>query len=270
MAISTRRWAMSESAKLAYVKRISEDKPVKGDDIDVNHLIGADSVALNLGLTGNGVRIGLLDSGVDYNQTELGGGIGSGHTVVGGYDFVSGVADPMDDNGHGTEVCAIMAGKTSGVAPGVSVYAYKVLDQNAQGMTSTVLAGIERALDPDNNPLTNDAVDIINMSLGGAGDPTDPLSEAVDNATQAGVLCVVAAGNTGPAYQSIGSPGCAISALTVGACDKSDQLASFSSRGPISEDFSLKPDIVAPGVQIGTTTLGGERHSFPARRQPLQ
>ena len=153
----------------------------------------------------------------------------------------------MDDNGHGTEVCAIMAGKTAGVAPGVSVYVYKVLDQNAQGMTSTVLAGIERALDPDNDPLTNDAVDIINMSLGGQGDPTDPLSEAVDNATSAGVLCVVAAGNTGPSYQTIGSPGCAATALTVGACDKTDQVASFSSRGPVSTNFSLKPDIVPQG-----------------------
>ena len=257
MAISTRRWVVSELSKLAYVKRISQDEPVKGDDVDVNHQIGADSVALNLGLTGNGVRIGLLDSGVDYNQTELGGGFGAGHKVVDGYDFVNDNPYPMDDNGHGTEVCAIMAGATSGVAPRVSVYAYKVLDQTAQGMTSTVLAGIERALDPDNNPLTNDAVDIINMSLGGAGDPTDPLSEAVDNATRAGVLCVVAAGNTGPSYQSIGSPGCAHSALTVGACDKSDQIATFSSRGPVNIDFSLKPDVVAPGVSVSTISVGG-------------
>ena len=256
-AISTRRWAISELTKLSYVKRITEDKPVKGDDVEVNHQIGADSVALNLGLTGAGVRIGLLDSGVDYNQAELGGGLGQGHTIVGGFDFVNNDDDPMDDNGHGTEVCAVMAGKTAGVAPDVSVFAYKVLDQNAQGMTSTVLAGMERALDPDNNPLTNDAVDIINLSLGGPGEPTDPLSQAVDNATQAGVLCIVAAGNNGPAFQSIGSPGCAGSALTVGACDQSDQVPSFSSRGPVSADFSLKPDIVAPGLQLKATTLGG-------------
>ena len=74
--ISTRRWAIGELTKLPYVKRITEDKPVQGYDIDVNHQIGADSVSINLGLTGNGVRIGLLDSGVDYNQPELGGGFG--------------------------------------------------------------------------------------------------------------------------------------------------------------------------------------------------
>jgi len=255
-AITTRRWAMSELTKLPYVKRIAEDKPVKGDDIDVNHQIGADSVALDLGLAGAGVRIGLVDSGVDYNTTELGAGIGPGHTIVGGYDFVKDAPDPMDENGHGTEVCTIIVRKSDGVAPGVSVYAYKVLNQDAEGTTSNVIAGIERALDPDNDPLTSDAVDIINLSLGGPDSGNSPLNEAVDNATKAGVLCVVSAGNSGSHYQTIGSPGCVESALTVGACDKADAMAGFSSRGPTNTTFLIKPDVVAPGVNISTMRLG--------------
>ena len=111
-------------------------------------------------------------------------------------------------------------------------------------------------MDPDNNPSTDDAVNIISMSLGGPGDPDDPMSQAVDNATAAGIICVIAAGNSGD-YQTIGSPGCARTALTVGASDDNDNIAYFSSRGPSNKIFAVKPEIVAPGVFINSTKLGG-------------
>src|SRR5262249_45910995 len=125
------------------------------------------------------------------------------------------------------------------------------------GSSSQIIAGIEKALDPDGNPATDDAVDVISMSLGGSGDPNDDMSQAVDNAVGAGVVCVIAAGNSGPSYQTIGSPGNARRALTVGATDNSDVIASFSSRGPSNLIYAIKPDVTAPGVSIKSAKLGG-------------
>ena len=90
--------------------------------------------------------------------------------------------------------------------------------------------GNDAAVDPDGNPATNDGARVINLSLSGDGHPDDPLSQAVDN----GVTVVVAAGNNGPDEKTIGSPGTARRAITVGASDKADHPASFSSRGPVN------------------------------------
>src|SRR5207245_2671713 len=95
------------------------------------------------------------------------------------------------------------------------------------------------------------------MSLGGPGSPDDPLAQAVDNAVEAGVVCAVAAGNSGSDYFTISSPGVSRRAITVGASDKSDHIAGFSSRGPSNVTYDLKPDVVAPGVSITSAWLGG-------------
>jgi subtilisin family serine protease len=264
MAITTKRWAVEEIKKLPYVKSVYEDKEVKAYDDISNHVIGADSVWVKLGLTGKGIKIGILDTGIDYFHPDLGGGIGAGFKVLGGYDFINNDNDPMDDYGHGTHVAGIAAANgpsLKGVAPEANLYAFKVLDNTGSGQSSVIIAGIERALDPDQNPSTDDAVNIISMSLGGSGDPDDPMSQAIDNATAAGVLCVIAAGNSG-AYQSIGSPGCARTALTVGATDNNDVIAYFSSRGPSNSIYGIKPDILAPGVEINSTKMGGGYISF--------
>ena len=175
------------------------------------------------------------------------------------------INDPMDDFGHGTHVAGIAAANGTslkGVAPDASLYAFKVLDNTGRGLNSVVIAGIERALDPDQDTNTNDAVNIISMSLGGPGDPDDPVSQAVDNATSAGVISVIAAGNSGPSYQTIGSPGNARTALTVGATDNNDLIADFSSRGPSNNIYGIKPDILAPGVGISSTKMGGGYISY--------
>jgi subtilisin family serine protease len=258
MAIATKRWMVEEIKKLPYVKSVYEDKEVKAYDDQSNHVIGADSVWHNLGVTGTEIIIGILDTGIDYLHPDLGGGIGPGFKVLGGYDFINNDNDPMDDHGHGTHTAGIAAakGKLKGVAPDASLYAFKVLDQYGSGSYSVIIAGIERALDPDQNPNTNDAVDIISMSLGGNGSPDDIVAQAIDNATRAGVICVIAAGNSG-SYLTIGSPGCARTALTVGATDDNDIIAYFSSRGPSNKIYEIKPDIVAPGVSINSTKMGG-------------
>jgi hypothetical protein len=219
-------------------------------------LIGAPTLWNAYGATGAGVRVAVIDTGIDYTHPDLGGAFGPTHKVIGGYDFVNGDDDPMDDHGHGTHVAGIVAanGTVKGVAPDARLLAYKVLDQHGSGSFSTVIDGINRALDPDQNPLTDDAVEIITMSLGGPGDPDDAVSQAVDTAVSAGVVCTIAAGNSG-AYWTILSPGTARRAITVGASDNSDQIAPFSSRGPTKGTYAIKPDVTAPGVAIHSTYL---------------
>ncbi|MCE4600486.1 MAG: S8 family serine peptidase [Desulfurococcales archaeon] len=139
-----------------------------------------------------------------------------------------------------------------GVAPGAYIWAVKVLNKYGWGYTSWIINGIEfAALGPDGTPNTGDEADIISMSLGAdiPSDGTDPLSLAVDYASSLGVTVVVAAGNAGPGYGTVGIPASARSAITVGAVDKSLTLAWFSSQGP-TLDMRIKPTVVAPGVNI--------------------
>ena len=195
-----------------------------------------------MGIKGKGVLVGEIDTGIDYNNPALGGGFGPGFRVIGGYDFVNNDSDPMDDHGHGTHVAGIIGANSGdtlrGVAPEVKFLAVKVLDATGNGWVSDVIAGIEYCLDPDGNPETDDAVDIINMSLGAAPVSDNPLDSAVNNATNAGVFSVVAAGNSGAyGFGTINSPGTSETALTVGACDSASHVASFSSEGPNTSSF---------------------------------
>jgi subtilisin family serine protease/uncharacterized membrane protein YgcG len=211
-------------------------------------------------VTGRGITVAILDTGVDYTHPDLGGCVGANCKVVAGYNFVSG-EDPtnfMDKHGHGTHVAGIVAanGKLRGVAPDAQLYAYKVLSDSGYGSNSGIIAALEKAVDPDGNPATQDQIDIVNMSLGGTGTPDSPLSEASDNAMQAGTLVVVAAGNSGNDYSTIGTPGNAEHVLTVGATDAMGYVAGFSSRGPIAGENYVKPEIVAPGVDINSVAPG--------------
>jgi subtilisin family serine protease len=207
------------------------------------------------GADGQGITVAVIDSGVDYTHPDLGGCLGPGCKVRGGYDLVYDDADPRDDNGHGTHVAGIVAanGATTGVAPEAALLAYKVLNSLGAGPTSRIIAGLERAADPDGDPNTDDAPDVINMSLGGPGSPDDPLSQAVDGAVAQGIVVVVSAGNEGAdGYGSVGSPGAAPAAITVGATDAADAPTDFSSLGPAGAS-QIKPDLMAPGSQIRST-----------------
>lgn len=240
--------------RLPYVLAVHDDHEVRATLTQSVPLIGAPTVWASYGATGTGVKVAIIDSGIDYTHPDLGGGFGAGMKVAGGWDFVNNDADPKDDYGHGTHVAGIVAanGTVKGVAPGATLLAYKVLDASGSGLESNVMAALERAV--------QDGAQVANMSLGRTtGSPDDPASIAVDNASAAGMLCVIAAGNSGPGYQTMGVPGVARSALTVGATDKSDHIASYSSRGPVdsgSGTFLIKPEIAAPGSSI-TSTLPG-------------
>lgn len=240
---------IDEIRELPNVVAVYDDVEVQANLTESVPLIGATAVATTYGVTGAGVKVAVIDTGIDYTHPDLGGCFGAACRVVGGYDYVNGDNDPRDDHGHGTHVAGIIAanGTLKGVAPGATLLAYKVLSADGYGYTSNIIAALEKAV--------LDGAKVANLSLGGQGDPDDPTSQAVDNATAAGMLSVIAAGNWGSSYRTINSPGVARTALTVGATDKSWQMAYFSSRGYVvdGDHFIMKPEVVAPGVDIRST-----------------
>ena len=145
----------------------------------------------------------------------------------------------QDLNGHGTHCASIAAGTGAasggqyrGVAPDASLYIAKVLDAAGNGRMTSVMAGVEWAVD--------EGVQVISLSLGGSGpcDGTDALSEMCDAAVAEGVVVCVAAGNEGPEPYTVGAPGCARDVITIGAANDLDRIAAFSSRGPTRDGGS--------------------------------
>jgi subtilisin family serine protease len=200
--------------------------------------------AWQAGYTGKGVPVAVLDTGIDDTHPDLAGRVTAKRNFTGDGPVV-------DDVGHGTHVASTIAGtgaasggRYKGVAPDVALYDGKVC-ANEGCPESAILAAMQWAAGEQH-------AKVVNMSLGGPdGEGIDPLEQAVGNLTaRYGTLFVVAAGNDGPGNSTLASPGTADDALTVGAVDKSDNTAPFSSRGPRLGDDALKPDITAPGVGI--------------------
>ncbi|MFH9956142.1 S8 family peptidase [Streptomyces roseolus] len=225
---------------------------VRGASLDRSvRQIGADR-AWESGFDGTGVRIAVLDTGVDKTHEDL-------RTRVVGEKNFSASPDAADRVGHGTHVASIAAGtgarsdgRFKGVAPGAEVISGKVLDDEGYGDDSAVLAGMEWAV--------AEGADVVNLSLGSPDSPgVDPLEAAIDRiSAEKGILFAVAAGNDGEAGAStIGSPGSADAALTVGAVDHDDRLAPFSGTGPRLGDGAVKPDVTAPGVAITAAAAPG-------------
>lgn len=194
-------------------------------------------------ILGTGVVIAILDTGVWYQHPDLGGCLGAGCKVAQEENFAMDCSDASDDFGHGTHVAATAAG-AYGVAPGATLWNYKVLCQG-WGYDSWIIAGIENA--------TLDGADVISMSLGGSGATDTPLAQAVDWAVGQGVVVVSAAGNSG-CYGCVGEPATSLRGIAVGATTKWDEMAYFSSRGPVYDSngdiAGIKPDVSAPGYQI--------------------
>ena len=219
-------------------------------------LIGAPSI-WNLGYNGSGIKIAILDTGIDNSHPDFKFPNGTSKIKVNVVFSNDGTSDDL--NGHGTHCASIAAGtgaasngKFTGVAPGALLWNVKVLNRNGEGYSSWIISGIQyAALGPDNKSRTGDEADILSLSFGAFEntDGTDPLSLAVDSAVKAGAVVVIAAGNDGPGYHTVGIPACSKMGITVGASDKSDFLAEFSSWGP-TYDLRVKPDVLAPGVSI--------------------
>ncbi|HJQ40956.1 MAG TPA: S8 family serine peptidase [Thermoanaerobaculia bacterium] len=257
-SVEVKREQRAEIAALPYVASVQEERILKPMLYESVPRIRADKVWELKGTRGKGIVVAVIDTGIDYNHVALGGGFGEGHKVIGGWDFVDNDADPIDTYGHGTFVAGIIAGDGDGlvgVAPDASLLAYRAL-AGFGGYESDVIAAIERTVDPNQDGDTSDHADIVNMSLGGLAYENDAVSQAVENATAAGILFCVAAGNGGD-YGNVPTPAVAPSAIAVGAADDDDAIADFSSRGP-SWNFGIKPEVSAPGVKIGSTWINGE------------
>ncbi|MET7615597.1 S8 family serine peptidase [Streptomyces sp. NPDC005408] len=226
------------------VQRVWLDGRVKAAMADSNAQIGTPQ-AWEAGLTGKGVKVAVLDTGVDAGHPDLEGRVSETKSFIEGQEVA-------DRNGHGTHVSstvggsgAASGGKEKGVAPGADLAVGKVLSNEGSGSESQIIAGMEWAAKDIH-------AKIVSMSLGSqeGTDGTDPMAQAVNSLSKdTGALFVIAAGNSG-APGTIGSPGSADSALTVGAVDSADEMAYFSSQGPRYGDNALKPDLSAPGVEI--------------------
>ncbi|MBD3228769.1 MAG: S8 family serine peptidase, partial [Candidatus Lokiarchaeota archaeon] len=201
------------------------------------------------GNRGEGVTVAVVDTGIDDTHADLNG------KVLLKEDFTDEKGTGMeniDGNGHGTHVAstiagkgAVIRGKYKGVATKAKLIAAKVLASNGSGSFSGVIAGIDWAAKQD--------CQVMNLSLGanvsGSCDGTDAVCQAVDAAMDKGIVMCIAAGNAGPESSTVGTPGCAKKVITVGATDKNDGIAWFSSRGP-TKDNRVKPDVCFPGVNI--------------------
>ncbi|ANZ43364.1 hypothetical protein BBK82_38160 [Lentzea guizhouensis] len=188
------------------------------------------------GFTGSGTTVAVLDTGIDTTHPDLQG------AVVEEKNFTP-AATTDDKYGHGTHVASTITGDGTykGIAPDAKLVNGKVLDDGGSGSESGVIAGMEWAAT---------RAEVVNMSLGSSSpsDGTDLMSQAVNRLTaEHGALFVISAGNSGG---PVASPAAADAALTVGAVERDDRLANFSSRGPRHGDGAIKPDITAPGVDI--------------------
>ncbi len=248
------------SARAADVRHIWLDGKRFPTDAKSNEQIGVPE-ARKAGYTGKGVTVAVLDTGVDANHPDLKG------RVADTANFTE-EASAADGVGHGTHVASIIAGSGvaskgayAGVAPDAKIVAGKVCGE-VDCSESAILAGMQWAAEQKH-------ARVVNLSLGG-GDSAeiDPLEQAVnDLSARFGTLFVIAAGNEGPGTETVGSPGSADAALTVGAVDRVNGIAGFSSRGPRIGDFGLKPEITAPGVGIIAAKAAGTQMGDPVGSQ---
>lgn len=220
-------------------------------------------------INGLGVRVGILDTGIDASHPDL------KDRVLMFKDFINGKSSPYDDNEHGTHVAGTISGgnasgTTIGIAPAVKLIIGKVFSSSGSASEADLLRAMQWIADPDGNPQTNDGPSLVSNSWGG-GEPSssmDPMDDsfckAIAGWVKVGILPVFAAGNSGPSKGSVNLPGACPQVLTAGATDENDKIARFSSRGPAhwkSGDV-IKPTVSAPGVKVISSVPGGKYAAF--------
>ena len=240
--------ALAALARNPNVAAIEPDAEVSVNDIELDNAWGVarigGGVAHDGGYTGAGVRVAVIDTGINYNHVDLAA------AYAGGWDFVNNDADPMDDHGHGTHCAGTVAAADNGVgvvgvAPGVELYALKVLGANGSGSFSSIIAALQWCI--------NQGIQVTSNSYGAATDPGSIVRQAFDNAAAAGIVNVAAAGNTGNSAgtgDNVDYPARFTSVIAVAATNQSDVRASFSSTGPDVE-------VSAPGQSVYSTTRNG-------------
>jgi subtilisin family serine protease len=254
-------------ARAAY-ESLRADESVERVSLDVRYRLALDETAelvnataadrRRYGANGSGVNISIIDTGIDESHPDI-------DQVADEQDFTPAQNVSVDDYvGHGTHVAGIVAGDGTasngtytGVAPNATVIDAKALTA-VGGRTSWIIQAMNYSVAQD--------ADVISMSLGGPAESVrsnDPFSEAVNRTVSKNVSVVVAAGNSGPDYGTVGSPGITRRAITVAASDKTGGVADFSSRGPTPAGHFLKPDVAAPGASVVSALSGDSQFLSP-------
>ena len=218
----------------------------------------------DLGITGRDIVVANMDTGVDYRHNDLSGrwrgGFNSWFDPNGEH-----VTNPYDYHGHGTQTMGIMLGGDAtgsdiGVAPGAQWIAVKIFSDAGYAAVSAIHQGFQWLLDPDNDPATDDAPDVVNNSWGYNGLANVcylEFQQDIQTLQASGIAVIFSAGNEGPYPASSISPANNPESFAVGAVDSDDVIAWFSSRGPspcmLENDFF--PEVAAPGVDIKSATL---------------
>ncbi|MCU7892237.1 MAG: S8 family serine peptidase [Candidatus Thiodiazotropha sp. (ex Ustalcina ferruginea)] len=213
------------------------------------------------GITGEGVVVAIMDSGADLNHPDLSekwrGGINSWFDPFEEHEL------PVDQVGHGTQALGlILAGDESGyqigMAPEAKWIAARIFDDANQTTLSAIHEAFQWLLDPDGDPLTDDAPDLVNNSWGFATTINQCYQEYSDDIQllrEAGIGVIFAAGNFAPLDESSISPANNPGALSVGSVDQFNAIELLSSRGPGACDGGVFPKLVAPGGQVFTTDI---------------
>ena len=232
------------------VTRVDLDGEVRAIDAELVSAWGVERIGAGVvhdsGNRGAGVKVAIVDTGVDYAHPDLDGNFG----LERGFDFVENDSNPMDVYGHGTHVAGTACAEDNGfgvvgVAPECDLYSLRVLNDSGSGSWSDIIAAMQWAV--------VNGMQVANLSLGSSLNPGGTVKAAFDNAEAAGLLIVAAAGNSGnPGGKgnSVIYPARFDSVIAVAATDSNDNRASFSSTGDTVE-------LAAPGVNINSTQLGG-------------
>jgi subtilisin len=249
--------AVAASIPLAAVEGLSKnpnvdvvelDGEVLADDLELDKVwgvkrIGAGEVHAS-GHLGTGVKVAVLDTGIDYTHPDLDA------NIVGGWDFVNNDNDPRDDHGHGTHIAGTIGAEDNdvgvvGVAPEVQLYAVKVLNSSGSGSWSKIISGLQWCVE--------NGIQVTNNSYGSTSNPGSIVRDAFDNASAAGVVIVASAGNSGKKSgtgDNVNYPARFDSVIAVAATNNNNTRAAWSSTGPTVE-------LAAPGVSIRSTLPGG-------------
>lgn len=207
--------------------------------VHAGHWVGSDATPIPI--LGTGIRVAVLDTGIDYLHPDLSA------NYRGGYDFVNNDNDPMDDNWHGTHVSGTIGALKDGVgavgvSPEIDLYGLKVLDARGSGSFSSIISALDWAV--------NNNMQVLNLSLGSSGDPGTTVRQAFQQAYNQGLVIISSAGNAGSGTDTVGYPAKYESVIAVASTTSTDSRSSFSSTGPAVE-------IAAPGSSIYSTDSGG-------------
>lgn len=237
--------AIEKLKKHGLVEVVEQDVQIRSHDAELDNTWGVKQINAGLvhdgGNKGTGVKVCVLDTGVNTSHPDL------YLNYKGGYDYVNGDADPSDDNGHGTHtagtIAALMnAANVRGAAPQVDLYVYKILDAGGGGYASSIISALQECVRVGGR--------VTNNSFGAGSDLGSTVHAAYDSAKAAGVVNVASAGNSGAGANTVGFPGQYSSVIAVAASDSVNGWASFSSTGPAVA-------VAAPGVSVLSTYLNG-------------